>query len=114
MKELVLVAAGGCAGAALRYLMYRLPAVGDIPAGTLSVNVLGCFLLPFFAGSSTELRLLLATGFAGSLTTFSTFGYESFRLAEHSSSRFFMNMLLNLSLSALAFMLGTKLSGGML
>ncbi len=109
MKELVLVASGGFAGAALRYLMYRVPAVGEIPAGTLCVNALGCFLLPFFTPS-----LVLAAGFTGSLTTFSTFGYESFRLLERRSyGSFLLNLALNLGSGALGFILGLKISGGM-
>jgi len=112
VRELVLVAAGGAAGAALRYLMYRLPALGGIPGGTLSVNVLGCFLLPFLAGGNEH---LLVTGLAGSLTTYSTLAYESFRLAEQGShAGFLLNLLLNLSLSAGAFLLGSLLSGGMI
>jgi len=57
--------------------------------GTFVVNVAGCFLLAVILTLvqdtqwvSPELKLLLATGFMGSLTTFSTFGYETWAFAE--------------------------------
>lgn len=58
------------------------------PLGTLIVNVLGCFLLGMLALSSVgaalpaELRLALAVGFLGGLTTFSAFGVETFDLMQ--------------------------------
>lgn len=57
------------------------------PAGTLLVNVVGCFLLGALVVAiesrtdwHPELRYLLGVGFLGALTTFSTFGYETFEL----------------------------------
>lgn len=60
---------------------------GQFPYGTLTVNVLGSFLLGVFAvlivetGSvSLEWRLMVTTGMLGAFTTFSTFSYESVSL----------------------------------
>ncbi len=89
MSQLLLVALGGALGAAARYLVagWVQDAVGGIfPWGTVAVNLLGSFLLGFvlqasLAGSvSTEYRLLLAVGFLGAFTTFSTFAYEALEL----------------------------------
>jgi CrcB protein len=88
---LVVVAAGGCAGAPARYLVDR--AVGarvdsDLPWGTLAVNASGTLLLGLLVGLSRAHHLgplLLAwsgTGFCGAYTTFSTFAVETARLAE--------------------------------
>jgi len=59
------------------------------PYGTLAVNILGCFLLGAVqqVGETTdflsqETRIMLTIGFLGALTTFSTFGYETFRQLE--------------------------------
>lgn len=85
----LLVAAGGAAGAILRYLLdRRVQRISDaaFPWGTLTVNVIGSAVLGFLTalalvGSTGEtLRFLVGVGLCGSLTTFSTFGYETVRL----------------------------------
>jgi fluoride exporter len=83
----LLIAAGAMIGAPLRYLVDRaVQARHDslFPWGTFAVNVAGSFLLGLvvFARSRPELVALLGTGFAGALTTYSTFGYETLRLVE--------------------------------
>ncbi|NJO83191.1 MAG: fluoride efflux transporter CrcB [Blastochloris sp.] len=77
---------GASLGAATRYYATLWAAHSlslDFPFGTLLVNLVGSFVLGGFLtlahawpGIGSELRLLVATGFCGSLTTFSTFGYE--------------------------------------
>ncbi|MGW3867488.1 fluoride efflux transporter CrcB [Streptomyces sp. NPDC005047] len=92
-----LVIAGAAVGAPLRYLtdlsvQKRHDTV--FPWGTLAVNVAGCLILGLLAGAvtydaaSNSLQLLVGTGFCGALTTYSTFSYETMRLAE-SGARFF-------------------------
>ncbi|GGK71656.1 fluoride efflux transporter CrcB [Streptomyces flaveus] len=87
----LLVIAGGMVGAPLRYLTDR--AVQSrhatvFPWGTFTVNVIGCLILGTLAGAaaagaaSSHLQLLLGTGLCGALTTYSTFSYETLRLAE--------------------------------
>lgn len=86
MKEIVIVAAGGAFGSALRYLtamlMLRLTGA-TFPWGTLIINIVGCFAMGLFIellarrfGASNELRLLVATGVLGGFTTFSSFSLE--------------------------------------
>ncbi|MGK3203714.1 fluoride efflux transporter CrcB [Amycolatopsis sp. MEPSY49] len=86
---LVLVAVGGAAGSILRYLTdRRVQSWRDspFPFGTLTVNIVGSFVLGFLSGwllhgaEPSSVRSLVAVGFCGGLTTFSTFGYETVRL----------------------------------
>ncbi|MGW4065790.1 fluoride efflux transporter CrcB [Amycolatopsis sp. NPDC004747] len=86
---LVLVALGGAAGSILRYLTDRRVQRwrdSPFPFGTLTVNVAGSFVLGFLSGwllhgaEPSSVRALVAVGFCGGLTTFSTFGYETVRL----------------------------------
>ncbi|MFF3487821.1 fluoride efflux transporter CrcB [Streptomyces sp. NPDC002701] len=87
----VLVIVGAMVGAPLRYLTDR--AVQSrygtaFPWGTLAVNITGCLVLGALTGAATagaassHLQLLLGTGLCGALTTYSTFSYETLRLAE--------------------------------
>ncbi|WP_049567057.1 fluoride efflux transporter CrcB [Streptomyces sp. SBT349] len=85
MNHWLLVVAGGAVGAPLRYLTDQAvrARLGDaFPWGTLAANVAGCALIGLLTGVATEARLLLATGLCGALTTYSTFSWETLRLAE--------------------------------
>ena len=84
---LLLVAVGAAVGAPLRYLTDRaVQARHDsvFPWGTLTVNVLGSLLLGLLTGlpASPAVTAVLGTGFCGALTTYSTFSYETLRLAQ--------------------------------
>ncbi len=92
MRDVLLIAVAGALGTVSRYALsgaaYSLWG-GAFPYGTLLVNVSGCFLFGFFMhlGLVTDIftaqeRLFLTTGFLGAFTTFSTFGYETFRYME--------------------------------
>jgi len=87
----LLVIAGAVVGAPLRYLTDRtVQARHDsvFPWGTFTVNVVGSVILGLVAGAVSEgaasphVQLLLGTGLCGALTTYSTFSYETLRLAE--------------------------------
>ena len=84
----VLVGSGAAVGAILRHLLGSLLNTmhPSIPIGTLLANLLGGLLmglvLAYSASLSLEARLLLATGFLGGLTTFSTFSAETFLLLQ--------------------------------
>ncbi|GGV75499.1 putative fluoride ion transporter CrcB 2 [Streptomyces griseoloalbus] len=93
----LLVIAGAMVGAPLRYLTDRsVQARHDtlFPWGTFTVNIVGCLILGVLTGAvsygaaSDSVRLLIGTGFCGALTTYSTFSYETLRLAE-TGARFF-------------------------
>ena len=87
MIDVVLVAVGAAVGAVLRYLTDRAVAsVHDsvFPWGTLAVNVVGSLGLGVLLGSvgNGRVSVLLGTGVLGALTTYSTFSFETLRLAE--------------------------------
>lgn len=95
MSKYALIAGFGAAGAVSRYAvdswMSNLTG-GQFPWGTLTVNVVGAFALGVLVAVTTERLLLdqnwrigLGVGFLGSFTTFSTYAYESVRLAEDSA-----------------------------
>ncbi|GMA41561.1 fluoride efflux transporter FluC [Mobilicoccus caccae] len=73
---LALVAVGGAAGAAIRFLVDRAVSSrvpGDYPWGILVVNIAGSFLLGVLVPlSPPALLLVLGVGFCGALTTYST------------------------------------------
>lgn len=86
MKNLLLVFVGGGFGSVLRYGIGKFlnsPQNG-IPYGTFAANVIGSLLIGILLGLATKnatishsQTLLLATGFCGGFTTFSTFAYEN-------------------------------------
>ncbi|MBI3162502.1 MAG: fluoride efflux transporter CrcB [Chloroflexi bacterium] len=104
MTNLLLVGIGGFIGSVLRYLFsgwvqQAVKSVG-FPFGTLTVNVIGCFIIGFLAqlaearGLFTgESRLFVFVGILGGFTTFSSFGNETLNLARDGQM---MNALANI------------------
>lgn len=86
MKQLLLVFIGGGFGSTLRYVIGKYlnnPETG-IPYGTFVANIFGSLLIGIILGLaakndalSENHTLILATGFCGGFTTFSTFAYEN-------------------------------------
>ena len=120
MSRLLLISLGGAAGTALRYLV----AIGtprllgtSFPYGTLTVNVVGSFLLGaiMHVGLTTSLmtpsvRLFLATGVMGAFTTYSTFNYETLEyVREGALGLAALNLAATLALCLLAGTLGLAL-----
>ncbi len=86
MKNVLLVFLGGGFGSVLRYFIgkYLNNPESGIPYGTFTANILGSLLIGIILGLaaknntfSQNQTLLLATGFCGGFTTFSTFAYEN-------------------------------------
>lgn len=117
MRGMLLIGAAGAFGAMARYgvglVVHRL--LGHHFAfGTLAVNVLGCLLLgaliAFEAATNwitPPLRLLGAVGFLGAFTTFSAFGFETFRYLQSGATHLAaLNVAANLVLGLGAVWLG--------
>jgi len=89
MSRLSFIAIGGAIGALLRYMIsgmtYRYLG-GSFPWGTLSVNLIGAFVIGFLWGLSeitivsSDFRSFVFIGIIGSFTTFSTYSLETFNL----------------------------------
>jgi CrcB protein len=88
--NLLLVGIGGFVGSIARYALSGYVqdlTKGSFPAGTLAVNVLGCFLIGAISQLAearallpSEARALVVVGLLGGFTTFSAFGNETFNL----------------------------------
>jgi CrcB protein len=119
----LLVLAGGAVGAPLRYLtdlMVQARHDTIFPWGTFTVNVVGSLVLGVVAasvqvfGAASWVQTLIGTGFCGALTTFSTFGFETYRLIEDGSwLEAGLNVMASLAAGAVAFLLGWWLVGGL-
>jgi CrcB protein len=109
----------GGAGAVLRllgdgFVSSRVP--GTFPLGTLTVNLTGTFALGLLIGSGVAedgLRIL-GLGLLGGFTTFSTWMYETQRLADKGSRGFAgLNLLAGVGFGLLAIWLGIELGGAL-
>ncbi len=103
----LLIAAGGFAGACMRYALNEV-----VPGmyGILVINVIGCYLLGFlmyesiYVGAfSPQTRLVYGAGFIGAFTTFSTFSLQTF---EASPLIAMSNVLVSLVLGMAGIFLG--------
>lgn len=112
----LLVLLGGAIGAPARYLIdlyVREWTRTDFPWGTMAVNAIGSLVLGMLAGAAAGgvlpgwVLTLAGTGFCGALTTFSTFSYETVRLAENGQWRSAaLNVLGSLAVGTSAVSLG--------
>ena len=88
LKSVFSVGFGGALGAVSRYgVDYAMTQWKgrNFPYGTMTVNLLGCFLIGYLATRleqhpSAYFKLAVLTGFLGSFTTYSTFGLDTFKL----------------------------------
>lgn len=90
VRTVMAIALGAIPGALGRYSIteFTKAAIGKDFSyyGTFFINVTGCFIIAFFytlneakfKSLSPEIRLMIATGFCGAYTTFSTYGLETF------------------------------------
>lgn len=112
IKSIMLVGFGGFAGSIARFLVskyFQEHYATVFPWGTFAVNILGSLLIGIIYGLSEkgdllspEIRLLIAVGFCGGFTTFSTFSNDAFlllrqqewfRVAFYTSLSFFLGLI---------------------
>ena len=118
----LLVAMGALVGAPLRLWATRaaLRHGRDAALGTLTVNVVGAALLGAVIGAaelSAGVVALVGTGFCGTLTTFSTFGFDVVRLVEERAlgralGYLAATLVLGIGAAAGTYLLAAALSGG--
>jgi CrcB protein len=117
IRNPIAISFGAIAGALSRYyltLWFQERFGSSFPYGTFFINLTGCFAMGFFmtlaleriVPVSPEIRLLVATGFLGSYTTFSTYGLDTIAL---SRQRYFMPAVLYWIGSALLGILSVQL-----
>lgn len=91
ITSIIYVALGGAVGSVSRYLLGTwIQAISrsiDFPYGTLTVNLIGCFVIGFLSqlaeargAFTSESRLFVFIGILGGFTTFSSFGTDTLNL----------------------------------
>jgi CrcB protein len=118
----LLVALGAAVGAPLRYLTDRAVQARhdtDFPWGTLTVNVIGSFILGIVTVAAARfgpaVTAAIGIGFCGALTTYSTFSYETLRLLEdrdrlHAVANLVTSVGAGLGAAVVGFAVGSMLS----
>lgn len=117
MNKIVAIVVSGGLGALARYVMSGLAyrwLGSEFPYGTLTVNVVGCFLIGLLYQVAESglpwpptVRTATFVGFLGAFTTFSTFGYETIALIRDSEFGLaFLNVGLQVAVGLVAVWLG--------
>jgi fluoride exporter len=116
LQAIGIVMFGAAVGGALRFLITHYSSEitfhHGFPYGTLAVNILGSFIVGYVLTWSADhshdrWRLLMATGFCGGLTTFSSFAFETMAYwREGNALMLAANVLLNNTGAFLALLLG--------
>jgi fluoride exporter len=112
--DIFYIAIGAVAGALLRYLVTSEALFLDsLPVSVLIINIAGSFILGVTMagvsrlGFSSDFVLLIGVGFCGSLTTMSSFAYETVNLADMGKLGLTgLNIILNVGLSIAAIIAG--------
>jgi CrcB protein len=104
MMKIVLIAAGGALGTLGRFYTSSIAqkyVFNGFPIGTLTVNLIGSFIIGFLWGAfenqqATTLRLFFFVGILGGFTTFSAYSMETLNLFREGNLRLaILNILLN-------------------
>jgi CrcB protein len=120
IRNSLLVGTGGFFGSALRYLLAAVlhKSSPALPIGTLAANVLGCFIIgiichtvPMGRALNENMRMILALGFCGGLTTASSFIQQTANMHRTGNSAHAASYLaLTIALSFVAFYAGLYVS----
>jgi len=111
--NILLIACGGGVGAILRYLLTEYinnNLSNTFPLGTLSVNILGCFIVGcvagYFASKSSPMYFFFVIGFLGSFTTMSAFSIQALELLNTNALNGIVYIILTFSLTIVATYIG--------
>jgi CrcB protein len=121
MSDIGWVAAGGIVGAVGRFLVSRWTAryaTASFPAATLFINCVGSLIIGFFLVWTTERvltdphwRLLVAIGFCGAFTTYSSYAFETLKMYEQGAVELAILNILGNNIAALgAVILGAVIA----
>ena len=116
MRPVLWISLGAIVGANARYFLSRWTAKVLSPAfpyGTLIINLTGSFILAFFLVWTSERvladprwRMLIAIGFCGAYTTFSSYAFETMYYFEQGHWALFAANILANNLLCLVAVLG--------
>ena len=111
--SLIYIALGGGLGAVSRFLLteHINNNISDLfPFGTLSVNILGCFVIGciggYFASKSSPMYFFFVIGFLGSFTTMSAFSIQTIELFNSNSISGIFYVILTFSFTIVATYIG--------
>jgi len=112
MLDVLVICLGAIVGANARYFISRFAAqvLGPVfPYGTLFINIIGSLIVGFFVVWTSEKvladprwRLLVVVGFCGSLTTFSSYAFETMSYFEQGQWLLMVTNLISNNLLCLA------------
>ena len=124
----LVVLIGGAIGSLARYLvaLWAIPISGQLPWGTIVINIVGSFIIGFFGtltvahgryAASDNLRLFVMVGLCGGFTTFSSFSLQTLDLMRGGAfGRAMINVGASVILCVLAVSAGhliaSRLNGG--
>ena len=113
LGNFLLVGAGGAIGSMLRYGIALLIGARSFPIATLTVNILGCFIIGFLFGLGLKHNVsnytwkFLGVGICGGFTTFSAFSLEGMEFLQQGRSHsFLLYYLLSVCFGLLSTYLG--------